>query len=288
MQKTILILLVLLFSCGNNKLNTEKETINFREKIVTNIYYLTYDFSGDFEIIFNGISIKRNKESGVSNGLEYLNPYISKSGEQNISLIIKPLNPNQKIQINDVKNYYIDIIYTDNGEPSPIHNVKRCSFPAISKPADSLVYNWTFDADVPFEINSLENAKDLTKENQSKLLQDVIAEYQKVHRLINDGEINEYMKIYKNSREREMMSMYYDESKQREYLNGLEKRTLSSKGFMQPLNDYKLLIHPNNKVVSLVDSNGKTPLYSLDNSGKRKTYGLHLYRSIKTGNLEIY
>lgn len=288
MKNLIFIILTLFFSCSNKDKSNNTLKYNNYKNTMKKTYFADFNFSGDFEIIFNGISIKRNKESGVSNGLEYLNPYISKSGKQNISLIIKPLNPNQKIQISDVKNYYIDIIYTDNGEPSPIHNVKRCSFPAIRKPADSLVYNWTFDADVPFEINTLTNAKDLTKENQNQLLKDVIAEYQKVHKLINEGSINEYMKIYKNSREREMTSMYYDESKQKEYLGGLEKRALSSKGFMQPLNDYKILIHPNTQLVSLVDSQGKTPLYSLDDNGKKKTYGLQLYRSSKTGNLEVY
>ncbi|MGM5630916.1 hypothetical protein O2K51_08425 [Apibacter raozihei] len=251
-------------------------------------YFADFNFSGDFEIIFNGISIKRNKLNGVSNGLEYLNPYISRSGQQNITLSIKPLNKGNKISIQDAKDYFIDIIYTNNGEPSPIHNVMRCSFPPISQPVDSLVYTWNFDADVPFEINTLSNAKDLTQENPEKLLQEVIKKYQGVHKLINSGNVEEYMTIYKKSREREMISMYYDDIKQKEYLAGLENRVLLSKGFMQPLNDFQLLIHPNKKIVSLVNSQGKTPLYSIDDNKRIKTYGLQLYRSIKTGKLEVY
>lgn len=278
-----------MFYCGNDKSN-KGSFVNYRyEKTSTRrTYFIDFNFRGDFEIIFNGISIKRNKSNAVSNGLEYLNPYISKTGSQSITLIVKPVDSGSKIQTDDVKDYYIDIVYTNNGEAAPVHHVKRCTFSPISKPVDSLVNTWTFDAEVPFEINNLLDAADLTQQDPNKLLEEVLTEYQKVSSLINNGNIKDYMQLYKSSREREMVSMYYNESKQKEYLDGLEKRALSSKGFMQPINDYKILIHPNKKVVSLINSQGKTPLCSEDNNGKIKTYGLQLYRSSKTGKLEVY
>lgn len=249
-------------------------------------YYADFNFKGDFEIIFNGLSLKRNKSMGVSNGLEYLNPFIEKSGKQSISLILKSLSG--KISPDEVKNYYIDIVYTDNGEPAPVHKVMRCSFPAINRPTDSLVYTWTFEADVPYSINGFENSKDLTKEDQKILLRDVIDFYKKVSTIINDGDSKEYLNIYQESREREMISMYYHEEKQKEYLSSIADRVQSSKGFIQPLENYRMFIHPNKKLVELIINDEDSALFSKGNKGKKKFYGLQLHRSLKTGKLEVY
>lgn len=110
----------------------------------------------------------------------------------------------------------------------------------------------------------------------------------KVSSFINSGNITEYMNLYKKSREREMIAMYYDDTKKKEYLSSLQQRASSSKGLMQLLSGYKLLIHPNDKVVSLTNSQGKSPLFSKNKDGKIKTYGLQLYRSKTTGKLQVY
>ncbi|WP_347220127.1 hypothetical protein [Chryseobacterium sp.] len=291
MKKFALLSILFLLSCGNTEKTKaqEKEQLtesNYKQGAMKKTYFADFNFKGDFEIIFNGLSLKRNKSVGVSNGLEYLNPFIERSGKQSITLILKPLSG--KIMPGDVKDYYIDIVYTDNGEPAPIHKVMRCSFPSTDKAVDSLMHTWTFDADVDFEIQTLNDAKDLKDEKPDDLLKEVLAKYETIHDLINTGNISEYMDLYKKSREREMTSMYYDQAKQKEYLNSLQQRASSSKGFMQPISGYHLLIHPNNKIVSLQDSNGKSPLFSKDQNGKIKTYGLQLYRSKTTGKLEVY
>lgn len=289
MKQIAILIISLLISCGNKESTKTQEQLaeyNYKKGAMKKTYFADFNFRGDFEIIFNGLSIKRNSSAGVSNGLEYLNPFIEKSGKQTITLILKPLSG--KIMPEEVKDYYIDIVYTDNGEPSPIHKVMKCTFPPMEKSVDSLMHTWVFDADVSFTISTLNDAKDLKDEKPEDLLKAVVSEYEKVNALINNGNIKEYMKLYEKSREREMISMYYDDVRQKEYLNSLQQRAASSKGFMQPLSDYKLLIHPNNKVVSLINSQGKTPLFSKDQNGKIKTYGLQLYRSKSTGKLEVY
>ncbi|NTE03476.1 hypothetical protein G6M26_06965 [Agrobacterium tumefaciens] len=281
------IALLFAVSCTEAKQEQVVRNYNYKEKM-KKTYFANYDFSGHFNIIFNGVSMVRNRKDGVISGIEYLNPYISKSGVQNIMLVVKPLNPNSKILPKDVKDYFIDIVYTENGAAAPVKNVKRCTFPAIDKPVDSLVYTWTFDADVPYELEGFTNSLSLTKEDPAKLLSEVFEYYQNVHKIINEGNYRDYLQLYKKSREREMISVYMDEKKQKDYLESLEKRISSSKGYMQPLTDYKLFIHPNGKLVGLITSGGVTPLYSKDQEGKRKQYGLELHRVKGSNKLEVY
>jgi hypothetical protein len=287
-QLAYLPLIALFFlSCTEAKQEQDVSNYKYTEKM-KRTYFANYDFSGQFDIIFNGVSMIRNRKEGVVSGIEYLNPYISKPGVQSITLIVKPLNPGTKISPNEVKDYFIDIVFTDNGAPSPINNVKKCSFPEIEQPVDSLVHTWTFDADVPYELDGFSNALELTKEDPDRLLTEVLAYYKNVHDVINQGNYKEYLSLYKKSREREMVSVYMDEQNRTAYLQSLEKRVSSSKGHVQPLADYKLFIHPNGKLVSLVTSNGTTPLYSKDQEGKVKRYGLELYRAKGSNKLEIY
>ena len=289
MKQVAILIIVLFISCGKKESIKTKEHLaeyNYKKGIMKKTYFADFNFRGDFEIIFNGLSIKRNSSVGISNGLEYLNPFIEKSGKQAITLIVKPLAG--KILPSEIKDYYIDIVYTDNGESSPIHKVMRCSFPQSDKAVESLMHTWTFDAEVPFDISTLSDAKDLKEEKPEELLKAVVSEYEKVSSFINSGNITEYMNLYKKSREREMIAIYYDDTKKKEYLSSLQQRASSSKGHMQLLSGYKLLIHPNNKVVSLTNSQGKSPLFSKDKNGKIKTYGLQLYRSKTTGKLQVY
>lgn len=291
MRQFIYIQLVclLLISCSCVQAKQEYQ-INQYEYTDTmkHTYFANYDFRGNFDIILNGISIRRNRKNGVIGGVEYLNPFISKNGIQNITLIVKPLNHNTKITPQEVKDYFIDITYTENRAPAPVNKVKRCSFPAIEHPVDSLIHTWTFNADVSYTLEGLENSQDFTKEDPAKLLNEILAYYKNVYQIINQGNSAEYLQLYKKSREREMISMYYDAAKQKEYLQSVAQRITSSKGEMQPLTGYKLFIHPNGKLVSLITDDGSTPLYAKNKEGKVKTYGLELHRVKGSDKIEIY
>ncbi|WP_312389248.1 hypothetical protein [Chryseobacterium sp.] len=289
MKNLIISTLMLLFSCNENISKDKTINYNYKKNTMKNIYYLNYDLSGEFDIIFNGVLLTRNKKDGVMMNYEYLNPYINTRGKQTITLFLKSLTRAQKISPKVLKDISLELFLSVNKDEPPLKKVQALILPEYKNAQDSILYTWTFDADVPFEIKTLTDAKDLSKENQDSLLKEVVEKYNTVRNLINDGKTNKYMDLYKKSREREMISMYYDEQKQKEYLSSIADRAQSSKDYMQPLKNYKIFIHPNNKLVELMINDGQdSALYSVDKKGKRKTYGLQLYRSLTTGKLEVY
>ncbi|MBB5637082.1 hypothetical protein HDE68_002995 [Pedobacter cryoconitis] len=280
---------LLLINCSCTQAKQENRLNHYKyADTMKHIYFANYDFGGSFDLILNGIKIRRNRRDGVISGADYLNPFISKKGIQYVTLIVKPLNPRNKITPQQAKDYFIDIIYTENGEPAPVNKVNRCSFPEIDHPVDSLVHTWTFDAVVSYKLEGLENSQDLTKEDPAKLLNEILAYYKNVHEIINLGNSAEYLRLYKKSREREMVSMYYDVAKQNEYLHSFVQSVNHSKGEMQPLTGYKLFIHPNGKLAGLITDDGSTPLYARDKEGNLKSYGLELHRVKKSDKLEVY
>lgn len=277
-----------MFSCGNKDLSNEKtKNYNDKKNIMKNIYYLNYDLSGDFDVIFNGISLTKNKKDGVMMNYEYLNPYISKSGEQTVTLILKSVDGTRKIYHKTLSEISLQVYVSVNSEEPPFKKIHVLKLPQYKEAQESIAYTWTFIADVPFEISTLSDAKDLTKEDPNKLFQDVVEKYRNVHTIINEGKIEQYTELYKGSLSREMISMYCDESKKKEYLKQVKEFISGGKNHMLPLQNFKLHINPNGKIVELEDSMGKPALVSEDNED-RSTFGLQLYRSSKTGKLEVY
>ncbi|PKB43422.1 hypothetical protein AX016_1616 [Cellulophaga sp. RHA19] len=291
MKKTIILIIIILsFSCGNNRnkhLEVKKENQQINEN-KGKIYYLHYNSNADFEIIFNGVSLIRNNKIGVVDDYQYLNPYINKKGIQTLSLKIKPHEKDDLLTENYLKNISIDIYYSENDENPPFKLVKKCELKSIEKPVKIFIDSWTFEAEVPYNLIGLENSQSFLDKDQNELLEKVIEKYSTVNRIINNGDTLKYLEIYKKSREREMNSMYYDVNKQKEYLNNIVKRVQASKGFMQPISDYRLFIHPNGKLVQLINSNGTTPLFSIDDKGKRKSYGLILHQLKGVNKLKVY
>ena len=276
----------MLNGCLNNKAN--KSLTNTEKTKMNKIYYLHYNFNADFEIIFNGVSLIRNNKIGVVDDYQYLNPYINKNGVQTLSLKIKPHEKDDLLTENYLKNISIDIYYSENDENPPFKLVKKCELKSIEKPVKKFIDSWTFEAEVPYNLIGLENSQSFLDKDQNELLEKVIEKYSTVNSIINNGDALKYLEVYKKSREREMNSMYYDVNKQKEYLNNIVKRVQASKGFMQPISDYRLFIHPNGKLVQLINSNGSTPLFSIDDKGKRKSYGLILHQLKGANELEVY
>jgi hypothetical protein len=280
---------LLICSCSHAQQQEAKPILyHYTAQKMKKTYFANYEFSGDFEIIFNGTSLIKNKEDGVISGLLYLNPFISQSGKQSLTFVLKPLHHNFKIQPEEVKNYFIDVMYSDNAAASPLTKVMRCAFTPVTHAVDSLTQTWVINADVPYRLEGYTNSLDLTEEDPAKLKLEVLAYYKNVYQLINEGNSAAYLQLFKKSREREIISMYYDVEKQKKYLESLANRVSSSKGFMQPLEKYQIVISANGRLVKLETKQGKSPLFSKDKQGKHKRYGLELHRVKGSNKLEVY
>ena len=259
------------------------------QEINKNSYFLNYDFGGNYTISCNGIIIAESNDSSISHSYRILNPFISEKGKQNISLKIKHPNKELKINPKEIENFFLEIYMSDNGENAPFKKIKKLTLPPIPKPVDSIFYTWEFDADVNYKLeNIFDKASDLTKEKPESLLKDVLNKYEENFAIINEGNVNKYSQLIEKRLLRETTSMYYSEEEKQNYKNKVLQRVKLSKGIMQPIQDYKIVVHPNNKIVNLVNSKGEPVLYSKDENSKIKTFGLKLYRDKETGELKVY
>ncbi|RXM53051.1 MULTISPECIES: hypothetical protein [unclassified Chryseobacterium] len=263
-----------------------------------------------FEILINDIPvIKYNDDSGSSLSGSYfpLNEWITKKGNQKITIKMTPgfnqdtnalnseLSANSEMQIKIIKSL-------KNEAGNPEENEVRKYSTSKKKRVSSNVFEdaFTFFAEVPYYIKTLENAEVLLTDDKEKLQaleQEVFAKYDKIRNIYMKGSWSTLAAIYYNREKRVAQQLYLlpDEIKSR-WNNDYVFRTNTGITFfdLKPVEDYKMTFYADGKIVCLQKiNNEKSALWGgFKRKGKDNittTYiTLYLYRPKGTKELEVY
>ncbi|MCL5247686.1 hypothetical protein M4I21_17875 [Cellulophaga sp. 20_2_10] len=254
------------------------------------IYAINYDCFMPYSIYVNNVRLRHNKDWYVqSSGFIFLNPFIAESGDQNILINLRnPLNDFDAIK--DLKKYNLELYETDNIKNiDGLTLIKKVNFTEQKFINEGTVYNLNFNAEISYNSKEIDlsTSKDLTKIDSDVLLKKVVAFYNDFGKIINNGNIEAYKKLFDNAHQREIVSMYYNEKEANEMIDKLSNRIALSKGNLMPLEDYQMYVHPNGKIVELRTSDNKSPLYSEDDKKVRR-FGVYLHMPKDSNKLEVY
>ena len=250
---TILILTTLLASCkGQNNEAIKMDTVNKYDKnIDKRAYYLNYDLFMTYDIYLNDIKIISNYQSGPVSGLGYLNEYILNSGKQTIRLVDKDLFPGETNIPKDIFQKFNMEIYTADENDENIQNIKKLDFPIIDTPNPYVFEKtWTFDATVPFDIEGWKKGQDLTKIDNEELEKMVVDKFEHYRKLLDNGQVDQFMEENKKNFEEFVIANYY-QKRWSEYNDNIRETIGNQKGKMLPLENYKMKIYGNGKLVTL-------------------------------------
>ncbi|WCC43743.1 hypothetical protein PJW08_00315 (plasmid) [Tenacibaculum finnmarkense] len=251
---TIIIITTVLYNCKGQKKDLIKmETVNKYEKdIDKRAYYLNYDLFMTYDIYLNDIKIEYEYQAiGSVYGMGYLNEYILNSGTQRIRLISKDLFPGKTNMPTKIFEKFNMEVYTADENDENIEKVKIFDFPDIPTPKPYFFDNtWTFEAKVPFNLEGWKNGKDLTKIDEKELEKMVLEKFKHYHELLNDGDVDQFMKENKKNFEDFVIANYYQKGWS-EYNDNIRETISNQKGKMLPLKNYKIKIYGNGKLVTL-------------------------------------
>ncbi|MCW3161095.1 hypothetical protein [Chryseobacterium oryctis] len=151
-------------------------------------------------------------------------------------------------------------------------------------------YSGTFQADVPYQIEGWNNSEDLTKIDSNTLKQKILKEYQKFHGWLQNRDLNKIALSKLNAKKEEAQALFYDKNINDEYISSFIKMWGQEGLEMQPLENYKMGIYGNGKIVTLIDTiDGGSPLwgnYEVNkNKYKHNTYLLYFH--IPKGKTEL-
>ncbi|WP_199271492.1 hypothetical protein [Cellulophaga sp. L1A9] len=181
-----------------------------------------------------------------------LNLIILKSGEQSLSVKVLPLNGevlSKKANLQLRLMMYPDMTDKENDYGGSI-TLWDWEMPAIDQDLPLFVMDTVFEAKVPYKLDILDKyALDLSKMDKDKLLAEVSQLFELRHSLIKNNIHDE--KFFIENLQRFHVQVYYSE----ERIKKISKKASEVPNeILQPLENYKLQLYGNGKIVTLLNT----------------------------------
>ena len=290
MKKILFIFTILLFNCHNAQNTGEMKIQQIPlEKQIT--YGISLSMRVPYELYINDIKADFHYV-GANSGVD-MNPYILKNGKYKVKLRIFPAFKAGKklIEFDDIEKSNISFdSYIRNKETNEILNYNSIPLPIVAPKEDVPYFEQEWDVELtelPYELEGWSKGQDLRKWDKKELEKKVVAFHQKIRKILNDGNSEEWMKLIQKRFDEVCIFDYLSEKRIEKDLEEIKEDVEEySKGTMIPLEDYELKLYAEGKLVTLerkthtrefnnyspLDIKGWSPLIS-----KGTTYGAAPY-----------
>ena len=253
MKKILFIFIILLFNCHNTQNTGEMKIQQIPlEKQIT--YIIALSMRVPYELYINDIKADCDYV-GANSGVD-MNPYILKNGKYKVKLRIFPaFKAGEKlIASKDIKNSNISFgSYIRNRETDEILNYEDKLLP-ITAPTIDVPYfeqEWEVEiTDLPYELEGWSKGQDLRKWDKKELEKKVVAYYQKLWKMLNDGDGERFMKLWEKADDENAIYDYdteIDEANKSEIAD-IKKHCVNR---MIPLEDYEMKLYAEGRLVCL-------------------------------------
>ena len=291
MKKILFIFIILLFNCHNAQ-NTGEMKIQ-QIPLEKQITYMI-DITTNIPVIVYVNDIKASELNMPLGTAIDLNPYVLKNGKCKIKLQIFPLfrRGDTLVTVENIMRCNLFFgSYIRNKETNEILNYKADVALPIVAPKEDVPYfeqEWDVElTELPYELEGWSKGQDLRKWDKDKLEKKVVAFHQKIRKILNDGNSEEWMKLIQKRFDEVCIFDYLSEKRIEKDLEEIKEDVEEySKGTMIPLEDYELKLYAEGKLVTLerkthtrefnnyspLDIKGWSPLIS-----KGTTYGAAPY-----------
>ena len=270
MRQLVFLCCVLLFNCHNaqNTGEMEIQQIPLKKQIT---YGISLSMRVPYELYINDIKADYDYV-GANNGVD-INPYVLKNGKYKVKLRIFPAFKAGKklIASKDIENSNISFgSYIRNRETDEILNYEDKPLP-ITAPTIDVPYfeqEWEVElTELPYELEGWSKGQDLRKWDKDKLEKKVVAYYQKLWHILNNGEGGRWTELTQK-RINETAIFYYEsqEENQEAIKNNQQNIEKYCTNNMIPLEDYEMKLYAEGKLVCLErkthtkEFNNKSPL----------------------------
>lgn len=233
-----------------------KDYVIYEDQPKTGYYLQINSQNCHYDVILNDLSVMDyNSPFPVYSVRPPLNYEILKSGEQRLSIIMKPMEKgemlSERAHINIRLMKYNDMTDKYN-EFGGYTDILEWESPVMDKNLPIYTYQTVFNAEVPYERNRMDYAVDLSKMDEKELYKEVVERFELFHYyFLNDfDKFNEEARVPINN-------SHFAVYKTREDLEEVlldNKNTLADpliRDNLQPIKDFKLAFYGNNRVVTL-------------------------------------
>ena len=267
MKKIINLLLLLILtqtvSCQeknintmNNTYNREKDYVIFENQPKTCYFIKVNSQKCHYKILLDDFLVYSYNDTYPAYSVRpMLNSKILKSGEQKLSIIVTPQNGERLTRNSDLTIRLLR--YSDMSNKADfggVNTILEWEMPPIDdkNPLPFVKFDTTFKADVPYEMNTINYAIDLTKTNKDVLLKEVVEKYKEYHQYIS----NDYDKYNQEAKQKILSSVVpnYKTKTELENILAENKKDFENDKYnstLQPIENYKMVLYGNGRVAAL-------------------------------------
>ena len=255
-----LVILFTLYSCKSEKKGSpSSKDKNPKTEIKTTgkekNYSVYYELNLPFEILVNDLVVEKNMDTGMD-GPDQLNQFILENGEQKIKIkAFHPFaerggmfKPEDIALINEKLRIYLKDEHANEGK---LQLIKVLKFPIIEDEVPFIEGEWSFDAEVPFNLEGWKNSKNLSAYGDDELEKMVISKFKELRKLLNTGNALDFMKELEFRNTEFYNANYFSTPQISDYEASLLATFAKLEGLMLPIENYKMRILGGGKVVSL-------------------------------------
>lgn len=272
-------LLLCVYSCAQenkknmktnqNIYNLSKDIKQFKDETKYQIVVASNQCS--YEVLVNDLPVYQffhEISGGPAGDVRPINVAISKSGKQKLSIKMYPGYDTDTKKFKEFLGENAGVKVTIEKDEEEIYTI---STPQIDKGQGKIRFpfterkyfeeNFVFDANVPYNIASLENSEVLITKDTEKLKEltkEVVAKYNQIRNIYLNGSKDELADLYYEREKRFAQQMYLTSS---EIRNRWDKeilfRTDPNISFfdLKPIENYKLVFYGEGKIVTLLKIN---------------------------------
>ena len=252
MKNIILTLAILMFNCHNAQKKMETQQIPLEKQITYMI-----DITTNIPVIVYVNDIKASELNMPLGTAIDLNPYVLKNGKCKIKLQIFPLfrRGDTLVTVENIMRCNLFFgSYIRNKETDEILNYKAdVALPIVAPKVDVPYFEQEWDVELtelPYELEGWSKGQDLRKWDKDKLEKKVVAYYQKLWRILNNGEGERYMDLWKQA-DQELMFYDYETDYDSIYKEESEEIKKNCTDNMIYLEDYEMKLYAEGKLVCL-------------------------------------
>ncbi|WP_315046592.1 hypothetical protein [Capnocytophaga sputigena] len=251
MRQLVFLCFILLFNCHNAQKKMETQQIPLEKQIT---YGISLSMRVPYELYINDIKADFDYV-GANSGVD-MNPYILKNGKYKVKLRIFPAFKAGKklIEFDDIEKSNISFdSYIRNKETNEILNYNSIPLPIVAPKEDVPYFEQEWDVELtelPYELEGWSKGQDLRKWDKKELEKKVVAYYQKLWRILNNGEGERYMDLWKQA-DQELMFYDYETDYDSIYKEESEEIKKNCTDNMIYLEDYEMKLYAEGKLVCL-------------------------------------
>ncbi len=247
--------------CANKKETKNMQaTENIQIEAIPIAKQFTYAVSvsafTSYELYINDIAAEKDYDPGSQAAIE-MNPYLLGNGKHTIKLRLLPTQGRNLIDPDGYELSHFElvkVIKNPNGRGLKYdEEIMKLPLPPMPTPLPVIELEWEVEInDLPYELEGWKNSKVFKKEDSIAVKKQVVAYYEELRTILNEGNSDEWKKQNLKKRKEFWTCVYEKNSNIKENWKAILNEVREErKGNMLPLEDYKLHFYANGRVLSL-------------------------------------